>query len=218
MRVFIRTRYVRRASPSKHSFFKRRTIPIDDLTRLPLRGEFLENAAVFLEAARISGRPVALLVIDVDYFKREEDLLDAIDEGVAAAVLKPVAVRGGDCYAFAHELLEVLRASVNPRRLRRIHQRVAHAIERRSPDAVGVIAGHFDRADDRPNAYRYALLAAHRAKEVYAHAEVTEFLRIAERTAASPADVADVRVRLAEIAEAATRYEEVEELCHLALQ
>ncbi len=172
-----------------------------------------------LTTAAVIGREFDLdLAIDAGAAS-EDDLLDALDEGVAAAVLQPVAIRGGDCYAFAHDkLAEVLRGSVNARRLRRIHQRVAQAMERRSPDAVEEIAAHFDRADDRPNAFRYALLAARRAKEVYAHAEGTEFLHIAERTAASPAELADVRVRLAEIAEAVGRYEEAEELCELAIQ
>jgi len=40
---------------------------------LPLRGEFFENAAGFLEEARVTGQPVALLVIDVDHFKLVND-------------------------------------------------------------------------------------------------------------------------------------------------
>jgi tetratricopeptide (TPR) repeat protein len=52
---------------------------------------------------------------------------------------------------------------------------------------------------------------------VYAHTEGTEFLHVAERNAASPAHLADVRVRLAQIAEAVGQYVEAQELCDLAI-
>ncbi|MEJ7809275.1 MAG: diguanylate cyclase [Gemmatimonadaceae bacterium] len=149
----------------------------------------------------------------------EDDLLDAVDEALDAAVLQPTTTRGGDRYAFTHDkLAEVLRAAVNPRRLRRLHLRVARALERRTPDAISEIVTHYDRGEDRVNAYRCALVAAERAKVVYAHEEGTAFLRIAERNAGSPADLAEVRVRLAEVAEAVGRYEEAEELCDLAIE
>lgn len=149
----------------------------------------------------------------------EDDLLDAVDEGVRAAVLQPSAERGGDRYAFTHVLLaEVLRDAMNPRRRRRVHAEVARALERRSPDAVAEIATHYDRGGDAAGAYRFALLAADRARQVYAHQEGTEFLRVAERNATSPAELAEVRVRRAALAEASGRYDEAEEHCDLAIE
>ena len=149
----------------------------------------------------------------------EEELLDAIDEGVRASVLQSSPERGGDRYAWAHgKMAEVLRESVNPRRLRRIHERIAQAMVRRSPEAVAEIATHFDRGGDTASAYSYALAAADRARGVYAHQEGTEFLRLAERNASSPEELAVVRVRLAEIAEIVGRYDEAEELCDLAIE
>ena len=149
----------------------------------------------------------------------EEELLDAIDEAVRASVLQSSPDRGGDRYAWAHvKMAEVLRDSVNPRRLRRIHERIAQAMARRTPDAVAEIATHFDRGGDAEHAYRYALTAADRARSVYAHQEGTEFLRLAERNARSPEELATVRVGLAEIAEIVGRYDEAEELCDLAIE
>ncbi len=146
-------------------------------------------------------------------------LLDAIDEAVKASVLQPTPERGADRFAFTHALLaEVLRESANPRRRKRIHQRVAQAMVRRTPDDVAEIANHFDRGGDPVSAYRYAILAAERARTVYAHQEGTDFLRIAERNAGSPEQLADVRVRLAEIAEAQGRYDEAEELFDLTIE
>ena len=149
----------------------------------------------------------------------EEDLLDAVDEAVRSSVLQSAAHRGGDRYAFTHGLMaEVLRDSVNVRRLRRIHERVAQALERRRPSAIPEIATHYDRAGNQERAYAFACEAAERAESVYAHAEGTEFLRMAERNATSPAQLAEVRVRLAQIAEAVGRYDEAEELCDLAIE
>lgn len=149
----------------------------------------------------------------------EAELLDVIDEGMRASVLQPTAARGGDRYAFAHVLMaEVLTESVNARRLRRMHEQVAQAMERLTPDAIAEIATHFDRGGIGNKAYEYAMLAAERARLVYAHQESADFLRIAERNATSAAQLAEVRVRRAEVAESVGRYEEAEEMCDLAIE
>jgi diguanylate cyclase (GGDEF)-like protein len=149
----------------------------------------------------------------------EEELLDVIDEGMRASVLQPTAARGSDRYAFAHYLMaEVLAESVNSRRLRRMHEQVAQAMERLTPEAIAEIATHYDRGGVAEKAYEYAVLAAERARLVYAHQECADFLRIAERNATSAAQLAEVRVRRAEVAESVGRYEEAEEMCDLAIE
>ena len=149
----------------------------------------------------------------------EDELLDAVDEGVHSSVLVPTAKRGGDRYAFTHGLLaEVLRDSVNPRRLKKVHERVAVAMAERTPDALAEIATHFDRGGITAEAYKWSLRAAERSRLVYGHQEAVEFLRTAERNAADAAELAEVRVRLAEIAEATGSYQEAEELCDLAIE
>ena len=172
-----------------------------------------------LTAAAVIGREFDIdLAIDAGA-GTEDELLDAIDEGVKASVLQAAADRGGDRYSFQHvKMAEVLRESVNPRRLKKIHESVARAIERRTPDAIAEIATHYDQGGVAGKAYEYSLQAADRAKSVYAHQEATEFLRVAERNADTPAALAEVRVRLAHIAEAIGRYDEAEELCDLAIE
>ena len=177
------------------------------------------QSQTILTTAAVIGREFDIdLAIDAGAGS-EEELLDAVDEGIRASVLQATSERGADRYTFTHgKMAEVLRESVNPRRLRRMHERVAQAFERRTPDAAAEIATHYDRGGNADKAYRYAILAADRAKGVYAHTEGTEFLRIAERNAASPAHLADVRVRLAHIAEAVGQYVEAQELCDLAIE
>ncbi len=46
---------------------------LDDLTRLPMRRAFRETTEQMLDARRTTGRPVAMLVIDIDHFKLVND-------------------------------------------------------------------------------------------------------------------------------------------------
>ena len=193
-------------------------VAVGDLVSRRL-GRLSPKAREVLTVAAVIGREFDVdLALDAGAGS-EDELLDAIDEGVRASVLQAGDERNSDRYAFAHGLLaEVLREDANPRRLRRMHERVAEALERRSPDAHAALARHYDHGGVAAKAYRYALLAAAQARHVYAHQEGTEFLRIAERNADGPAQLAEVRVKLAELAEAAGRYEEAEELCDLAIE
>jgi diguanylate cyclase (GGDEF)-like protein len=178
-----------------------------------------QQSYLILTTAAVIGREFDLDLAIEAGAGNEDELLDAVDEGIRHSVLQNTAERGGDRFAFAHgKMAEVLRDSVNPRRLRKLHERVAQAHERRNPDAVAEIATHYEKAGVGDRAYQYALLAADRARRVYAHAEAIEFLRVAERNAATPAHLAEVRVRLAMVVEAVGRYDEAEELCDLAIE
>jgi tetratricopeptide (TPR) repeat protein len=171
-----------------------------------------------LAAAAVIDRAIDVDLCVAADIATEDALLDAIDEGLAANVLERERLRLDDRVFFTHALLlDVLRASVNPRRLKRIHERAAAALERTTPGAAAQIAVHYDAAGTADRAYTHALAAADAATAVYAHDEATAYLQIALRHAATPADLARVRVRLADVAEAAGRYEESEELCALAL-
>src|SRR5215208_6747563 len=81
-------------------------------------------------------------------------------------------------------------------RMRQVHQRVAEATARRTPNAFEQLAVHYDRAGSRDRAFGYALLVADRARKDYAYQQADEFLRIAERNADTAEQMADVRIRL----------------------
>jgi diguanylate cyclase (GGDEF)-like protein len=143
----------------------------------------------------------------------------ALSEGLSAGILKPTYERGGRGYAFAHSLMaEALAESLSPDRRRPLHLRVAEALVARRSARAAEVAQHFDAAGAAVPAYQYALLAAEHADRVYAHAAAQEFLRVAARNATTPGDLAEVRVRLAGLAELMTRYDEAEELCDLAIE
>ena len=178
-----------------------------------------ERSQEVLVTAAVIGREFDIDLAIAAGAGTEDELLDAVDEGIQNWVLESTAKRGGDLYQFTHGLLaEVLRDSVNPRRLRKVHERVAVAMVERMPDALAEIATHFDRGGNAVEAYRWALRAAERSRLVYGHQEAEEFLRTAERNAADAAELAEVRVRLADIAEVTGKYQEAEELCDLAIE
>lgn len=131
--------------------------------------------------------------------------------------MKTLETRGADWRPLTDLRLPADVSDLLARRLRLVHDRVARAAEGRSPRAAAELAVHFDRSGNSEKAYEYALAAAERASDLYATTQADEFLRLAERNASTPAQLAEVRVRMAEVAEAAGRHEAAERLCTLAL-
>jgi diguanylate cyclase (GGDEF)-like protein/putative nucleotidyltransferase with HDIG domain len=79
-----------------------------------------------LGAAAILGRTIDLDRAIAAGIGTEDDLLDAIDEGLSASVLEPSPGAGDDSVSFTHGfIVELLHEHVHPRRLRRIRDRVA---------------------------------------------------------------------------------------------
>lgn len=143
----------------------------------------------------------------------------ALSEGLAAGILRSSYERGGRGYAFTHaHMVEALIETIPADRLRAVHQRVAEAVERRDRSRVAEIALHFDAAGATVPAYLHALIAAEHAERVYAYTAASGFLHVAARNVSSPGELAEVRVRLATLAEVAGRFDEVEELCDLAIE
>lgn len=143
----------------------------------------------------------------------------ALSEGLSAGILKPSYERGGRGYAFTHaQMVEALLQAIPHDRVRQTHQRVAEAIERRDRSRVAEIALNYDAAGNAGPAYLHALIAAEHAERVYAYAAASGFLHVAARNVSSPGELAEVRVRLATLAEVAGRFDEAEELCDLAIE
>jgi diguanylate cyclase (GGDEF)-like protein len=176
------------------------------------------NARRILNTAAVIGR-----VFDVDLAMAagagiEDEVLDALDEGIAHAVIEPAQDGRGSLFSFTHGLLvDAVRRSINPRRLSRIHERVALAMEQLAPDNAAEIATHYDRAGIPQKAFRHAMTAGSAALSMYAHAEARQFFEIAERAASDPVERARALHRLADVAETEGRYALTEELCDRAL-
>lgn len=104
----------------------------DPLTGLPNRRHFEEQSARILAAAASAGRAVALLMVDVDHFKR---INDTHGHPVGDAVLKAVAgrcndvLRDGDLFArFGGEEFIGLLTITTENEAAMIAERLRHAI------------------------------------------------------------------------------------------
>ena len=181
---------------------------------------FSASTQAVLSTAAIIGREFNVSTVVAAGAGSEAAVQLAISDALSVGMLRPTYERDAGGYAFSHEqVAAVLVSSVPPDRLRQLHARVASAIERTRPRASAVeIAMHYDRAGDAHAAYAHALRAATLAEAVYAHGAARESLLVAARNATSPQELAEVRVRLAQLAEAMGRYDEAEELCDLAIE
>ena len=155
------------------------------------------------------------------------DLETTIRDAVGSGLLRPAANSGraaGVRYDFAHDQLpDIFAAHLAPQHVRRAHERVARALdamrdEGAAPARAIEIAIHYEQAGVPAGAHAAALRAADHAERLYARPTASELLRLAARTAGTPAELAADRTRLATLAELAGQYDEAEELCDLAIE
>ena len=186
---------------------------IDDLmsrrlTRLsPAAAKLLAVGAVFGRTFDLDDVALAARVSD-------DQLLDAVDEGLNAGVIEQAAPGDASLYGFVHGLLaDALKRGLNPRRLQLLQVRVAEALEQRRPHALAEIATLYDLGGDADRAHRAALLAGERAAGVYALDDAMRAFRIAVRRATTDTSRLEAKRQLLRVAQLAGRYAEAEELC-----
>ena len=191
-------------------------VTLDDLlarrlARLP------KPARDVLEAASVLGRECDESLL-LDSTLEPARAREALEHLLECGLLVQTYDRGQAAYLVAHdEVARAARARLAPERRVELHGRVALALAAHDRHSSAEIAGHFEIAGDRIEAHRYALRAADEALDVHENIAVAELLAAAERNAPSESALADVRVRMAALAEVAGRYEEAESLCEQAL-
>ncbi len=154
-----------------------------------------------LAVAAVLGRDFDAETLAAACDRDEDEVLDALDAGLATAVVKR-SPRAATSLTFAHALLpRVLQAGVNPLRLRRVHERVGRALESRGDVTTADVARHFDRAGCAADAFRTAFEAGARASAAHAYDSAAELFAVARRHARARSDMAAVAWRLAGIAE-----------------
>lgn len=157
--------------------------------------------ALIMTTAAVIGRS-----FDFDLLRRvtdldEDTLIDAIDEAITVGVLDGSTDREGERFQFAHTLLaNSLLRHANPRRVRRMHARVAEVLEALRPEALTEIAVHYDAAGDEVRTFRFAMKSGDRAASVYALDDAIASYSIAVRRAPAPADRLQARLALTDVA------------------
>lgn len=171
-----------------------------------------------LALAAVLGRDFDPEVLVSAYEGPEADVHDALDEGLAGAVLV-ATTRARPTLAFTHAvLMRVLLNGINPLRRRRLHERAARALETSPGRDAFALAIHFDQAGLSREAYRTAFDAGAQAQALFAFESAAERYRIAKRHAQDSVEMADVEWRLAQVEEFAGHLAKAEVHCELLLQ
>jgi tetratricopeptide (TPR) repeat protein len=182
-------------------------------------GRFSSSTQAVLGTAALVGRQFDVALLVASGAGSEAAVRLAISEAVVAGMLRPTYERRQGGFTFVHEEISGALVDLVPQdRLRQLHQRVAQAMERRLPDRAGDIAMHYDQAGASADAYKWAQRAAAMADRLYAPAASSSYLQLGVRNATTPAELAEIRVALAHVAETGGRFDEVEELCDLAIE
>ncbi len=181
--------------------------------------KFSSSTQAVLAAAAIVGREFDVGLLVAAGAGSEPAVRLAINEGLLAGLVRHTYERSRGGFAFTHdEIAEAVIEPVPRETKAQMHLRLAQALERRSPERAGEIALHFDAAGVDADAYRMSRAAASAAGRVYAHGAAWSYLEVAARNATTPAELAEIRVALAQVAETRGRHDEVEELCDLAIE
>lgn len=180
---------------------------------------FSSSTQAVLATAAIIGREFEIGLLVGAGAGSEPAVRLAISEALLSGLLRPTFERKRGGFAFAHdEISEVLVESFARDREKQLHSRIAESLAKARPDRAGDIASHFDASGESDQAYTWAQLAAKQAERVYALGAAGAYLHVAARNATSPGELAEIRVALAHIAETGGRFDEVEELCDLAIE
>ena len=170
-----------------------------------------------LALAAVLGRDFDPEALVAAYDGAESKVHDALDEGIATAVLESSS-RTRPTLRFTHALLtRALLRGANPLRLRSLHDRAARALERLPVRDLAAIAAHFDMAGNDHDAYRTAIAAGAQAKSVYAYESAADFFKMARRHALQPSDVVSAEWQLAQVEELGGRMIIAESHCDAAL-
>lgn len=161
-----------------------------------------------LARAAVLGRECTFDVLRATVDVGEDELIDALEEAVAAQLVVEGQGRSGPVYAFTHALVrEVLVTALSAPRRQRIHARAAAALEAVERDAqLASIAGHLRRAGsaaDPERALAASLRAGMQAREVFAWDEAAAHwdgaAEVMARTGDRPAQRTALLVHLADL-------------------
>lgn len=152
------------------------------ISRLP------ETAQDVLKLASMIGREFDFDILRNSCELDEDMLIDALEQAERAQLITEIQSkkrrisRATESFAFAHTLIPtILRLEISSLRRKRIHRRLATAMEQLRPDDLEDLAFHFSQAGDIDKARQYNLLAGERARKLHAHEDAIAFFTEALR-------------------------------------
>ncbi|MEO6446722.1 MAG: diguanylate cyclase [Gemmatimonadaceae bacterium] len=192
-------------------------VAVDDLLARRL-GRLSPSTATVMTAAAVIGRTFDFDLLGQVAGLSEDALLDAVDEAVVAGVVDTGEDRDGSSFHFSHTLLaDSLIRQANPRRVKRLHAKIAEVLESSRPDSLTEIAVHYDAAGEDAHAFSFALRSGRRAASVYALEDAIASFSIAVRRAPTLSERMEARFALIDVARISGRYEAAQVVCDEAL-
>jgi diguanylate cyclase (GGDEF)-like protein/putative nucleotidyltransferase with HDIG domain len=186
---------------------------VDDLLNRRL-ARLSPAATKALAVAAVLGRAFDIEDVTIAASASEDQMLDVLDEGIAAGVIEPSTPGHASTFSFVHGLLaDSLKRGLNPRRLQQLQRKVAETLEVRRPYAFSEIASLYDQGGNAEKAYDFALRAGERASAVYALDDAMRSLRIAVRCASDADQRMAARIKLLQVTQVAGHYVEAERVC-----
>ncbi len=137
----------------------------------PLAREIANVAAVI-------GREFVFSVLAQVSQEREDAVVSGLDELWQRRIIREHGAGTLESYDFSHDKLrEQVYASLSPASRRRLHRRVAEALEKNYASSLDIVSGqladHYERAGQPEHAISYYRLAGETALRLYANAEAT---------------------------------------------
>lgn len=146
-------------------------------------GTFSPAVQEVLHLAAVIGREFDFEVLRLAGGLEDEQLVDALESAeraqiiVEAGGLRPALAQGGrERFAFAHGLFPAsLREDLSGLRRRRLHRRVAAALETLHPEDYEALAYHYEQASDTARSLEFLIKAGDRARSIYANQDAVSF-------------------------------------------
>jgi len=150
-------------------------------------------AKELLSVAAVAGRVVPHTLLAQVTGSDDEQVLEAVETALDARLL---AEDGPDGYRFTHDLIrETVENGLSAARRRRLHRRIARALEHEPGASAESLAFHFSHSGEDGTAAGYLELAGDQAQQRVAYAAAAEFYAAAAarlEMAGRPAEVAPV--------------------------
>lgn len=146
----------------------------------------------------------------------EDQVIDSLE---AAERVQLIESTSGVSFTFVHALIpSTLVESVHMLRRRRMHRKVAVAIEKIDPDDDEALARHFGEAGDDSKALTYYTRAGEKALAAYANQEATNYFQAALNLTSESDKLAHLHSQVGVVLSRLSRYEEANQNWRKAIE
>jgi tetratricopeptide (TPR) repeat protein/predicted Ser/Thr protein kinase len=133
-----------------------------------------------LRMASIIGREFSFDILSTALEMDEDVIIDGLEAAEEAQMIREVDGHGDVTFIFVHALVpSAIADSVRTLRRRKLHKRVAAAIETENPGDYEGLAYHFGEAGDDSQAIKYYRLAGERAAAAFANQDAENYFQSA---------------------------------------